>query len=367
MKICFLGLDNLPVLVPQFNQHRIGGEQVQQTLLAKALVRRGLEVSMVVFDYGQADRMQWNQITTHKAFCEGAGLPLLRFIHPRWTKMWSAMRNADADIYYLSCAGMQLGLAAMFCKRYGRKFVFRVAHDTDCEPNELMIKYWRDKKLYEYGLRRAHGIFVQTAQQQQAMHANYHLPSRIAEMLVEPPEKERERRIDVLWVNNLRPFKRPDLYLALARRMPYLNFHMVGGTQPGFDELYAKMEVEAAGITNLVFHGRVPYHGMDSHYAGARVFVNTSDTEGFPNSYLQAWIRGTPVVAFFDPDGVIQREQLGFAVSSLNEMQNQVSALVSNPSLWTQTSTRCKQYVASRYAEDQIVAPYLRMFEEVAS
>ena len=28
----------------------------QQTLLAGALVRRGFEVSMVVFDYGQADR-----------------------------------------------------------------------------------------------------------------------------------------------------------------------------------------------------------------------------------------------------------------------------------------------------------------------
>jgi glycosyltransferase involved in cell wall biosynthesis len=106
---------------------------------------------------------------------------------------------------------------------------------------------------------------------------------------------------------------------------------------------------------------------MDSHYAGARVFINTSDTEGFPNSYLQSWIRGTPVVAFFDPDDVIQRERLGFAVSSLEDMQNHVCALVSDTCLWARTSARCQHYMASRYAEERIVAPYLRMFEEVTA
>ena len=55
LRICFVGLDSLPVLAPEYQQHRIGGEQVQQTLLARALARRGFEVSMIVYDYGQAD------------------------------------------------------------------------------------------------------------------------------------------------------------------------------------------------------------------------------------------------------------------------------------------------------------------------
>jgi glycosyltransferase involved in cell wall biosynthesis len=366
MKVSFLGLDNLPVLAREYNRHGIGGEQVQQTLLAKALARRGIEVSMVVFDYGQADGASWGPVRTHTAFAADAGLPVLRFVHPRWTGLWAAMRRADADIYYLSCAGMELGLAAMFCQRHGRKFVFRVAHDSDCDPQRLLIKYWRDKKLYAYGLRRAHRIFVQTEQQQRALQANFQLPSTIAEMLVDRPEQERERPVDVLWVNNVRQFKRPDLLLELARRMPHLAFHMVGGPQPGFADLYDAIASQAAAIPNLTFHGRVPYHDMDAHYASARVFVNTSDTEGFPNSYLQAWIRGTPVVAFFDPDHVIVREQLGSSPASLDDMQQRITALLDDPALWSATSERCRRYMQARYGEERILAPYLSTFKELA-
>lgn len=367
MKICFLGLDNLPVLASEFKQYGIGGEQVQQTLLAKALARRGFEVGMAVFDYGQADGARWHGITTHKAFRPHAGLPVLRFIYPRWTSMWAAMRRADADIYYLSCAGMQLGLAALFCRRHGRKLVFRVAHDSDCEPQHLLVQYWRDRKLYEYGLRRADAILVQTQRQQQALQANYRLPGSIAEMLVDPPGQQCERRVDVLWVNNLRPFKRPELFLELARRMPHLRCHMVGGPQPGFDALYAAIERDAASIPNLTFHGRVQYHDMHRHYAAARIFVNTSASEGFPNSYLQAWIRGTPVVAFFDPDGVIQRERLGCVAASLDEMVAQIDRLVTDPLHWQETSERCSNYMASSYGEDTILAPYLRLFEGIVT
>lgn len=366
-KICFLGFDNLPVLAREYNRHGIGGEQVQQTLLAKALVRRGFKASMVVFDYGQEDGAEWDSVKTWKAFREDAGLPLLRFVHPRWTRTWEAMRKADADIYYMSCAGMQVGLAALFCQRYGRKFVFRVAHDSDCDPANLLVRYWRDRKLYEYGLRRAHGIFVQTEQQQRALQANYHLPSRVAEMLVERPERQADRRVDVLWVNNLRQFKRPDLLVDLAERMPQVNFHMIGGEQAGFEDLYAGIERRAAALPNLAFHGRVPYHDMDGHYGGARVFVNTSDSEGFPNSYLQAWIRGTPVVAFFDPDRIIERERLGYAAASLDDMQEKIAALLANDGLWAEASARCRRYMDQRYGEDRILAPYLSTFAELSS
>ena len=354
----------------EYNQHGIGGEQVQQTLIAKALKERGFDISMAVADYGQPDATVWDGITTCKAYRPDAGLPVIRFIHPRWTGIWSALKRADADVYYTSCAGMMVGLMALFCRLHGRGLVFRLAHDTDADPAKLLIRYRRDKWLYAYGLRRAHAVLSQHAVQQSALVENYGVTSSVANMLVDPPATEFDlsrRDVEILWVNNLRDFKRPDLALELARRVTRRQVHMVGGPQPGFQALYETTQREAAALPNMTFHGRVPYHDVGDFYDRARVFVNTSDTEGFPNSYLQSWRRGVPVVAFFDPDGLIRREGLGYAVNSMEEMQQAVEKLLTDDTEWRRVSDRCRAYMERHHGDDVVLRPYLDAIEHAYS
>src|SRR3974377_839687 len=148
IRICFVGLENLPVLAPEFEEHGTGGAQLQQTLLAKAFVRRGYPVSMVVGDYGQEDGASWSGVRTFKAYSASEGIPVVRFLHPRWTKLCAALQRAAADCYYVSCAGAQVGQVAMWAARNKRRMIFRVASDADCDPRRLLISYWRDRKLY---------------------------------------------------------------------------------------------------------------------------------------------------------------------------------------------------------------------------
>src|SRR5882762_5017833 len=358
MKICLIGLDNLPVLAPEYRQHTIGGESVQQTLLAAALSRRGHDVSMVVRDVGQIDGTRWNSIRVFKAFDADSGLPVLRFIHPRWTGMWAALARADADIYYTSCAGMQVGLVALFCRRFRRRCVFRAASDTDCEPSRLLVQYARDRWLYALGLKRCNAILVQSASQGRAMARNYGLPSRIAGMLVErTPAAVRD--IDVLWVANVRQLKRPDRILELARALPAASVHMVGGPLAGEEALFREIERAAAAQPNVRFHGRLSYWETNGLYARAKVLVNTSDIEGFPNAYLQAWVRGVPVVTLIDPDHVIAREGLGVAVSRPDELTAATTQLLSHPMAWQAASARCLAFMEREFDEDKVLEPYL--------
>jgi hypothetical protein len=134
-RVCFVGLDNLPVLFREYEHHRIGGEEVQQTLLARALARRGLTVSMVTGDFGQPDAETRDGVRVLRAYSAAEGLPVVRFLHPRWTKLRAALARADADVYYLSCASALVGQAAMWARAHGRRIVFRIASDTDCEPD----------------------------------------------------------------------------------------------------------------------------------------------------------------------------------------------------------------------------------------
>ncbi|HEU4645867.1 MAG TPA: glycosyltransferase family 4 protein, partial [Burkholderiales bacterium] len=213
MKICFVGQHNLSVLVPRYQDRTVGGEPVQQTLLARALARRGHDVSMVSADLGQADAMECGGIRVFKSFRPESGVPVLRFVHPRWTGLWSALRRADADLYYTSCAGMEVGLLALFCRRFGKRFVFRSASDSDCDSSRVLVRYARDRWLYGYGLRRADAILVQSTSQAETLKRSYGLASRVAGMLVEPPLMAPAQDLDVLWVGNIRRVKRPDRVL----------------------------------------------------------------------------------------------------------------------------------------------------------
>ena len=109
----------------------------------------------------------------------------------------------------------------------------------------------------------------------------------------------------------------------------------------------------------------MPYRDVSRAYAAARVFVNTSDVEGFPNSYLQAWTNGVPVVAFFDPDGLIAREGLGMAVNSHQEMREALKRLATDEDAWQEASRRCLAFMAREFSEEKILEPYLQTFEEL--
>lgn len=360
-RVCFIGLNNLSVLAPDLDPRTAAGEPVQQSLLALAFARRGYTVSTIAAYDNAPGTLVRDDVSVFRAYEPRAGLPVVRFVHPRFTGLWRAMKRADADVYYVSCAGAILGQVALFCQRHGKRFVFRVASDADCSPDTLLIEYWRDKRLYEFGLRRASAILVQSAQQQQMLRENYGLDSIIAGMLVEHSDLDlpfEARDMDALWVSNIRPLKRPDLLCDLAAALPHLSIHMAGGRVSSEPACYEEVHARALALSNLTFHGAVPFRDISGLYARARVFVNTSDIEGFPNTYLQAWASGTPVVAYFDPDDVIEREGLGVAVATPQEMHDAVASLARDPQAWAAASARCRAYVERHFAERRVLEPY---------
>ena len=366
-KICFVGSDVYPVLNSEFGTAYVGGESVQKKLLAEAFKELGYEVSLVDKDYGQPDAESIDGIKVCKTFKKNSGIPVFRFLHPRLTSIVKALKKADADVYYQSCAGMTTGVVAWFCKKNKKTFIFRTAHDTDCIPGEQLISLWRDKKIYEYGLKNAHIIAVQGFKQQQLLKKKYKLNSIPVNMAVEIPDDEGDppvKEIDVLWVNNMRPFKRPGLAIDLAKLLPEYRFVMIGGPCAGLDTYYQKIEKAAQHVSNLDFIGPVNYNKVNEYFLKAKVFVNTSETEGYPNSFLQAWIRKVSVVSFFDPDDLIVSNNLGCSPSSLENMAEAVDDLLRNKSKRLRIGERAKSFTMKHYSPVSVASHYLRLINE---
>ena len=364
MKVCIVSLNALPVISEQYKHQYAGGAEVQLAQLALALRNAGHEVSMIVFDLGQPDGAVFNGVRTIKAFDQSAGLPGIRFIHPRSTALWGAMSRANADVYLHSCAGMVLGLLAVFCRMNRRRLVYRLASDADCDLRTALVHSRRDRWLYAYGVRHSDEIVVQSMAQQRAIQANFGRSSTVVRGMVDEPlgdEGTTGRDIDVLWVANLRPLKRPDRFLDLAEAIPQFRFHMAGGAVPGDESYYGQIERRALSIPNLTFHGKIPYVDVGRLFGRTKLFANTSEVEGFPNTFLQAWARGIPVVTMFDPDGMVARNQLGVAITSVEELIASVRKLLEDSVEHAAVSVRAKAYMDLHFDDEKVMTPYLRV------
>jgi len=362
MRVCLVSLNALPALSEQHKSLYIGGAEVQLAQLAVALARLGHEVTLVVSDAGQPDGAVYAGVRTIKAYKPDAGLPVLRFIHPRWTGMWSALTRADADVYLYSCSGMALGLLAMFCRLHRRRLVYRVASDADCDLRTVLIRSRRDRWLYRYGLHRADAILVQSNAQRLAIKMNFGRGSDVVRGLVEGPmtSDRVSKDIDVLWLANLRPLKRPDLILDVAALLPQYKFHIVGGPVPGEERCYRDTERRARGLSNVTFHGKIPYMDVGRLFDRTKLFVNTSDVEGFPNTFLQAWIRGIPVATMFDPDAIVRREALGSTHDSVADLAAGVTRLLESEEAYAAARTAALRHMRTNFDERSVLDPYLK-------
>lgn len=343
----------------------IGGESVQHVLLARAWRDLGVEVSVVVCDHGQPRATTIDGIRAVAAYRPKAGLPGLRFF-ARLASVVRAMERVDADVYYQSPAGMLTGVAAWFARRRGKKAIVRIASDLGCIPGAQLMPYSRDRKMYEYGLRRANLIAAQTHHQQQLLQNNYGLRSEIVNMLVEVPPLSTapNRDIDVLWVGNLRPVKRPEIIFELARALPQRRFVVAGGALPRQQEYFEKMKVIARELPNVEMLGAVSYDDVGLLFERAKVHINTSSAEGFPNTFLQAWARCVPVVSFFDPDNLIERRGFGKRCRDVEEMASELDSLLDDSARREEIGTRARAFVESEFSPRAIASRYLDLLSD---
>jgi glycosyltransferase involved in cell wall biosynthesis len=339
----------------------VGGAEVQQSYIARGLVQQGYRVSMLCLDYGQPARTEVQGVEVHRLHRPDAGLPVLRFLHPRLTSFWRGMRTVGADIYYQRGADMLTGVVAAFCRVHGRKSIFAGAHNTDFYPTTPLIRYGRDRWLYERGVRYADAIVAQNEAQQRDCLLNYARHAALVRSCYPAPAARRGAGDGgVLWVSTLREWKYPERFVALARALPEYRFTMIGG--PGGSDaeagLYERMRIEAARISNLSFLGFVHPQDVESHFDGARVVVNTSDVEGFPNTFLQAWSREVPTVSWFDPGCVHGGLPVGCIVANAAEAAACVRRLMEDELYWKAVGARCRGYFDANHSVPGVIDAY---------
>jgi len=362
--VCFVAPTTWPVISGDTAIKVVGGAEVQQSMIAPALAARGHRVSMICFDYGQPDATVIDGVRIHRLHAPGAGIPGLRFVHPRFTGLWAAMGRVDADVYYQRTAAVFTAYMAAFCRMHGRKSVYAGASDVDFLPGREDIRFSRDKKIFQWGVRHVDRIVTQNDVQQKQLFDHYGIEGVvIPSCYVAPAGAGNDPRGYVLWTASMRPSKRAELALEIARRLPQYRFVMIGGPDPDrkSQEYFRGLQEAARAIPNLEMKGFVPFTQAERWFNGARLVLNTSLYEGFPNTFLQAWSRGIPTVAFIDtgsrgPGG----EPVYDAVEEVSEASWKVERLMRDDALWRDSSKRVKAHFHASHSIEAVIDRYER-------
>lgn len=357
-RVCFFA----PYLWPGFGGGTVefaGGAEVQQAALARGLAAAGFEVTVATCDYGQGRRVEREGITflaTHPPF---AGLPVVRFFHPRLTGNLRALRAARAEVVYERGSGMQAGLAHDVARWTRAGFVFAAAHDTDALRAMPLVPTARDRWWNARAMRGADAIIAQTSAQRDRFRSEWGRESVVIPNLVEVPASAAEpaREGPVLWLSTYKDYKRPDWVVELARRLPALRFVMAGVIPPPplTAAVFERVRAAAGALPNLEVRGHLDRGELASFFGAGSLFVHTSPVEGFPNTMLEAWAHGLPSVSVVDPDGIVSRERLGGAVTDLDSMEAALSRWMSDPRARQEAGARARAYVAREHSPGTIV------------
>lgn len=340
----------------------VGGAEVQQAALARELARRGHEVSMVCLDHGQPEGVVVDGVRVHRMHAPGAGLPVLRFLHPGISSVWCAMARADADIYYQRSAGALTAIVTAFARSRRRLAVYASACDLDFDPAVPLVRYGRDRLLYRWGVRHADAVVAQSARQQRDCQSVFGIEATQINSCHPDEAASAQHAGDVIWVGTIKPLKRPEWLVELARRLPALRFRMIGGGSAG--DVQA---LHAGGLPpNLQVVGFVPHADVGVHFDGASVLVNTSTSEGFPNTFLQAWSRGVPTLAFFDPEVSYEGKPLSETAQTLDDMVQRLQRLKSDGARWDQASRHVRRGFERQFSVGMAVDRYEALFERLA-
>ena len=370
LRICLVAHNAYGALTGGTRGH-IGGVERQTSLMAKWLAARGHRVRLITWDEGQKDGEVIDGVHVFKLCRQDAGVPGVRFFWPRWSSLNAAMKRANADVYYQNCAEYVTGQVAMWCRRHGRKFVYSVASDPDCDRTLPKMHSLREKFLYRYGVKEADRIIVQTRRQRDMLRDNFARDSVVLPMPCPGPSDaastdqvhEHNGVHRVLWIGRVYHVKRPDLLLDVATLCPELHFDVVG--QMADTEYTRKVCERARTLKNVTVHGPASRDRVADFYRRAKLLCCTSDFEGFPNTFLESWSYGVPVVSTVDPDGLIAGKSLGAVGTDVPQLAAGIRELLTSAQQWQRASQTSREYFAANHAIDKAMARFERVFCEV--
>ncbi len=343
----------------------IGGAEIQTIMLARDLVARGLRVAHIVYPLRGNPEIEEAPTLIERPAWPGRGR---RAMAREALAIWQGLRDADAHSYVVRGGGGHVVVAAAFCRAHRRPLVFSSSNDLDFnferrDRNRYVLA------AYRRSLQATSRMVVQTRQQRELARELGFDPIQIPSF-TQHAERSGEEPQYFLWANRLVHYKLPERYLDLAEALPEARFLMVAGeTSETSADLARRVHERAERLPNLELVPSRPRAQLHDEMGRCTAVVTTSEVEGMPNMFLEAWARGIPVLSLnVDPDGGIEQHGLGLlGKGSMDRLVEGARSLWNDDRLRTEIGDRGRRFVGERHSIDAVGEQWAELLEELGS
>ena len=360
--ICIVCPRAYPVFEPTV-QGTFGGAEVQLVLLATTIKNLFPEtkVRFLVADYGQSKR------TVTKDGIECINIIDLDFNVKSIFKFIFGLIKYTSQVNVHRAIHPATTFIALISKLKFQKFVYMVAHDTETDATHPLLKSRLSKKWINLAFKISDLVITQNNYQ---LNRLTHLNNKVC-LIPNGINLEYklnfEKKYDLLWVGRSDSWKQPLLFLELAKSFPQFNCMMIctQGVEKNSSAFHREIKVFAGSLNNCEFSSFVPFMETNSIYAKSKLLINTSESEGFSNAFLQAATQGVPIVSLnADPNQMLSKHNTGkYCNNSYEQLQQEVHLLLTNLALLEEYSTNAFNFVKKHHDINMIAEKFINKID----
>ena len=336
-----------------------GGSECQSYLIANTLRNEKFDVFFLTFGYA-ADKIITKEgyriySIAHSRILAKFGKPYFLY----YFKIRKILSKERPDIVYRRMGSAILGILSLLKKKLNFRLIWACAHINDLNR----FKVHRFKKFLNtfddifriYGIKRADKIFVQTIEQKKLLLKYYNRGSMLFPNLHPVPTNEiikSNTQIIVLWIANFKTWKQPELFLKLAERLnDYQNVKFIMVGRAAFGKFIEKLNKKMRKLEKFCYKGELSIEDVNKLLSKAHIFINTSLYEGFPNTFIQSWMRKIPSISLnVDPDNIIKINNIGFHSKTFDQMVEDTKILIENKELREDMGERARRVAVEMFS-----------------
>lgn len=336
------------------NQHIsdvIGGSELQCDFLAEGLVNKGHEVLYVAPSSKIEDKH--NKIYR------------IHFVKKSATSILRSILAFKADVVYWRFNKHHFRAVAKGLHENEIPLVFAVAHINDLQPwstkpskggmgTKVLLLLRRIKSRYNHsGFKYVTALTTLNEDflKYSPLKNSFYVPNG----MIEEYEAFNWPRPFVAWIANIKPAKRPEVFVDLARRLePYgIDCLMAGKIQSPSYEWITVQKLSS----NFHYLGVISPNQVSGLLRSSRLHVHTCEPEGFGNVFIQAWFQKTPSITLeFDPGGFLKSEKIGFCADGNMELfMTQAIALAADSQACLQKGEKSYVFAKEKFSVDVMV------------